>query len=49
MAPKRPKNGIRLGDMPSQEFPMWSEAQIELLWDDPALLGLYIGKDLQVT
>ena len=44
-----PKNGIRLGDMPSQEFPLWSEAQIELLWDDPALLGLYIGKDLQVT
>ena len=49
MPPRRPRNGIRLGDMPSQEFPTWSEAQIELLWDDPALLGLYIGKNLLVT
>lgn len=43
------KRPVRAGDLPNPEYPAWTEAQIELIWDDPALLGFYIGKDLLVT
>ena len=38
----------RLGDLPPVGRP-WDPGEIELIWDDPALLGLILGRDLLVS
>lgn len=38
----------RLGDLPP-EGRKWDPGEIELIWDDPALLGLILGRDLLVS
>ena len=43
-----PPSKGRLGDLPPVGR-KWDPGEIELIWDDPALLGLILGRDLLVS
>mgnify|MGYP001472181242 CR=1 FL=1 len=43
-----PRSKARLGDLP-EPGRLWTPAEVELIWDDPALLGQMLGKDWLIS